>query len=543
MRRSALGLAVAAFSLTAGAKAATQRTSGRVEYATARRLYLDAGAREGLAPGATLQLKRGERPISTCRVDVVSARYATCIGVGQPGDTFALLPPLPVPTPRSEKLPAPLSDVETTRRHRVLEAAAQEKVEYRGAPPGPSIVSGRTEVRLAYATWASQRVGPWQQERLDVAVRGAPVGGGFALYADLSARRWSLRSGPVSARPDAPTQLYVWEAELARRPAQGGLALALGRVRPWSAPGSTVIDGGQAGGRTRGNVELGVFGGGVPDPGTLAPSFQRNTAGAYLAVQVAGDATSVVRFLRQEVRLAYSNGPELGRRAEAEALGQISLGRVLDLGAEVRVAYGDQTSTRVESTTVDVGLRPFERLSVLGSFRYTGLSVPERDGPGVILSGGAARHADVTASWEAAPWLTLSGVSGLAKDLTTGISRQFAGPQLGLPRLFGAAGGASIGFAAEGVATSGHTTWVQLLTNRPRWLQVLLRGSWFQTRSLGPYTEDELGAYASITAQLGPAVALRLAALGRAGGAPGIRPLGRGSLLGGTVDAALAGRF
>jgi hypothetical protein len=161
----------------------------------------------------------------------------------------------------------------------------------------------------------------------------------------------------------------------------------------------------------------------------------------------------------------------------------------------------------------------------------------------VILSGGAARHADVTASWEAAPWLTLSGVSGLAKDLTTGVSRQFAGPELGLPRLFGAAGGASIGFAAEGGATSGHTTWVQLLTNRPRWLQVLLRGSWFQTRSLGPYTEDELGAYASITAQLGPAVALRLAALGRAGGAPGIRPLGRGSLLGGTVDAALAGRF
>ncbi len=261
-------------------------------------------------------------------------------------------------------------------------------------------------------------------------------------------------------------------------------------------------------------------------------------------MQAAGDVTSVVRYLRQEVRLAYSNGPELGRRAEAEALGQISLGRVLDLGAEVRVAYGDQTSARLESTTIDVGLRPFERLSVLGSFRYLGLSVPERDGPGLILSGGAARHADVTASWEAAPWLTLSGVSGLAKDLTTGVSRQFAGPEVGLPQLFGAVGGASIGFSAEGGSTGGHTAWVQILTNRPRWLQALLRGSWFQTRSLGPYTEDELGAYASITAQLGPAVALRLAALGRAGGVPGTRPFGKsGSLLGGTVDAALAGRF
>ena len=135
------------------------------------------------------------------------------------------------------------------------------------------------------------------QERLDVAVRGAPVGAGFALYADLSARRWSLRSGAVLVRPDEQNQLYVWEAELVRRPTQGGLLLALGRVRPWSAPGSTIIDGAQAGWRTRGDVEFGLFGGGVPDPDTLAPSFQRATAGAYLSVQSAGDASSLVRWL------------------------------------------------------------------------------------------------------------------------------------------------------------------------------------------------------------------------------------------------------
>ena len=142
------------------------------------------------------------------------------------------------------------------------------------------------------------------------------------------------KEGPIAARPDEPTQLYVWEAELARRPAQGGLALALGRVRPWSAPGSSIIDGVQAGWRARSNVEFGVFGGGVPDPGTLAPSFERHTAGAYLAFQSTGDASSVVRYVRQETRFAYSNSPELGRRVEAEALAQMSLGRTLDLGAE-----------------------------------------------------------------------------------------------------------------------------------------------------------------------------------------------------------------
>jgi len=543
--RPALALAAAAaLASVSGARAGPRRTNGRVEYATARRLYLDAGGRDGLALGATLQLRRADRPASTCRVDTVSETRATCIGTGRPGDTFVLSPPAPLAMPGVERAPPPLSDAELARRQRLLETAAHEKVDYHGAPAF-TVLSGKSEVRLAYAAWAEQKVGPWRQERLDVAIRGMPLGGGFALYADLSARRWSQRSGPIAARPDEPTQLYVWEAELARRPAQGGLALAFGRVRPWSAPGSSLIDGGQAGWRTRSNVEFGVFGGGVPDPGTLALSFERHTAGAYLAFQSTGEVSSLVRYARQETRVAYSNSPELGRRVEAEGLAQISLGRMLDLGAQARVARGDRESADyLDGASVDVGFRPLDRLSLLGGFRYRGLSVPERDGPGTVLSGGAARHADLTASWEVVPWLTVSGVSGLVKDLTTGVSRRFAGPELGLPRLFGEVGGASAGYVAEDGWSSGQTAWVQLLTHRPRWLQVLLRVSWFQTRSPGASTEDELGAYASISAQLGPFAALRVSALGRAGGLPGVRPLGgAGGLLGGTLDASLAGRF
>jgi hypothetical protein len=538
--------AAAALAFPPGAPAAPRRTGGRVEYVTARRLYLDAGTRDGLEPGAMLQLNRGDKPASTCRIETVSDSHATCVGTGRPGDTFALSLSAPLAMPDVERAAQPLSDAEVARRRRLLDAAPHEKVDYQG-PPAFSVLSGKSEVRLAYATWAEQNVGPWHQERVDVAIRGMPVGGGFALYADLSARRWSQRSGTIVARPDDLTQLYVWEAELARRPAQGGLALAFGRVRPWSAPGSTIIDGGQAGWRTHGNVELGIFGGGVPDPATLAPSFERHTVGAYLAFQSTGDASSVVRYLRQETRFAYSNSPELGKRIEAEALAQVSLGRTLDLGAQARVARGDSESPDfLDGASVDLGFRPLERLSVLGGFRYQGLSVPERDGPGSALSGGAARHADLTASWEVDPRLTVSAVSGLVKDLTTGMSRRFAGPEIGLPRLLGDVGGLSLGFVAEDGWSGGHSAWVQLLTHRPRGLQVLLRVSWFQTKSLGPYIEDELGAYASISAQLGPSVALRISALGRAGGtpAPGVRPFAQnGSLLGGTLDATLAGRF
>jgi hypothetical protein len=407
-----------------------------------------------------------------------------------------------------------------------------------------SLFSGRTEVELAHATWASQQVGPWHQERLDAAIRGAPVGGGFSLYADLSARRWTERSGPISFRPDDAWQLYVWEAALARRPAQGGLAVALGRIRPWSAPGSTVIDGAQAGWRTANDVELGVFGGIVPDPATTSPSSDRAAAGGYLAAQATGDLASPLQFARQEFRLAYAKSPELGRRIEAETLSQVSLWRVLDIGAEARVSGGDGGTSGLEAFSADLGFRPLARLSFLGGFRYQGLSVPELDGPGALLRGGTARHADLSARWEFAPWLSLAAISGLAQDLTTGVSRKFAGPEIGFPQLFGEVGGASAGYAFEDGWSGGHTTWVQILTRRPRGLQALVRASWFQTRSLGPYTEDELGLSASLSAQLSEFMALRLAALGRAGGVPAVRPFsGTGSLLGGSFDVALAGRF
>ena len=78
---------LAALLAATAAPGAEPRRVGTVVYATARRLYLDAGAREGLAPGQVLHLESG-----TCRVEEVSARYATCVGNGRPGDTFALPP-------------------------------------------------------------------------------------------------------------------------------------------------------------------------------------------------------------------------------------------------------------------------------------------------------------------------------------------------------------------------------------------------------------------------------------------------------------------
>ncbi|MFL5442093.1 MAG: hypothetical protein ACJ79W_23325 [Myxococcales bacterium] len=537
MRRT--GIAVALAFLTASAPGWTAPRTARVVYATAGHLYLDAGTREGLVPGATLQLRRGGKG-SACRVEFVSDTHAACAGSGRIGELVALRRSVP-PRPAVERPSPPLSEAETARRRRVVETAPHAKVEYRAAA-GPGIASGKTEVELAYASWASQDSGSWHQQRLDVAVRGAPVGAGFSLYADLSARHWSRRPGVANFRPDAATQLYVWEAELVRRPAQGGPQLALGRVRPWSMPGGTIIDGAQAGWRTSGDLEFGIFGGGVPDAVTLAPSFSRATAGTFVSVQSAG--RGVVRWMREQVRLAWFGSPDDGRRIAVEGLSEISLAQVLDLSVDGRLSRGDFADASLDRVTLDAGLRPFERFSLAGGYRYQGRGVPELDGTAIGF-GGAARHADLTANWDIEPWLTLSGTSGIAHDLTTGVTRDFLGPGVALPRLFGDVGGASFGLLGEFGDTPGHSAFVQVVTQRPRFLQVVFRASWFQTSSLGPYAADELSASTAINAQLGSALSLRIAALGRAGGVPGVRPLsgGAGSLLGGTFDAGLAGRF
>ena len=49
-----------AIALVLASGAAARRTSGTVRYAIAGRLYLDAGARDGLAPEQTIELKRDD---------------------------------------------------------------------------------------------------------------------------------------------------------------------------------------------------------------------------------------------------------------------------------------------------------------------------------------------------------------------------------------------------------------------------------------------------------------------------------------------------
>jgi hypothetical protein len=502
--------------------------SGTVRYAMAERVYLDAGAHQGLTPGSVVHLRRDGREVGTCRIETVAETRATCIGAGAVGDTFALAPAPAKPQPPSRHPPVPRG--EEMRREAALASAAFEKVEFHAAERFPRRALG-AEVRLVHSAWSATEAGSWHQERLDVLVPGAPVWGGFSLFADLSARRWSRRADTARFRPADQNQLYVWEAALAHRPQPGDYALAFGRLRPRFVPGATSMDGAQAGWRTRGGIEAGLFGGAVPEPDTLAPSLRRGTLGTYWIVERAQGTA----LLRHEARVAFSSSPEFGQRVEGELLGQLWLARVVDFSADVRLGFGDSHSPgALDALRLDGMARPFERVSVAGGFRYDRLAMPW---------GGTGRRADLSATWDPVDWMAISALFGAYTDIGTSLARRFIGPELGFPRLFGGEGGVSLGFLAEDGWTSGRSTWGQISLRAPRWLRLLARLTWFQNGGLGPYTEDELSAYVSAGIELSPLVALRIAALGRAGGTPGTRPFGRTSAQGGSLDAQLAGRF
>jgi hypothetical protein len=374
---------------------------------------------------------------------------------------------------------------------------------------------------IGHATWWASGYRAWNQERADATIRGAPLGAGFTLDLDMSARRWSRRSDPISFRPVDPAQLYVWQASISHRGTDGGPAFSIGRVRPYRVPGQPILDGAQAGWRMEGGSEAGVFGGAVPNSVTLAPSFDHGTLGGYWIGQRVFEADSTVRFLRHEARIAFVNTDDLGKRLEGEALVEARITRRFDAALNVRASagaahgLGSLDGIRLDAVRVDATARPFDSLSLSGSFRHEGGSVPELDGPGHLLLGGEARHADASVTWEPREALRLSVLSGLSTDLVTQKTRSWIGPEVALTRLFGDRGGVSVGYFQEEGWAPGRSAWIQILTRSQGVLQVLARVSWFRTSDIAPVDLDELGVSTSIQAQLAAHAAFRLSATAR----------------------------
>ena len=315
----------------------------------------------------------------------------------------------------------------------MLESAPHPLVEFQG---GGANRRTSAEVQLGHTSWYTTNVNStFHQERADVSLRGMPLFGGFRLYLDATAVGWTSRPEGFRALARSTAQLYVREGELVTREPGSRLALAVGRVWPWFVPGVAMFDGAQAGWRSRdGDFEVGGFGGGVPDPVTLSPSFERVAAGAYLAGRRTGGEDAALRLLQYETRVSYMSTPQAATRVELEGRARAWLGRRTDVGLWARFGLGDaQAPGAVDAARLDVAMHPSEQWRFSGGVRYDGglaLDAPPMDG---LDLGSRALHADVTATWQPTAGFS-AGLTGVAaRDIEEALGRQLVGTGAGLP--------------------------------------------------------------------------------------------------------------
>ena len=414
-------------------------------------------------------------------------------GSRAPGPT--LLPPLPTPE-------------ELAVRARAAAEAPIARIEFRpdarreaGAGTGRRIIVAGFE----HVSWASTGASTLSVERIDLALHGAPLGAGVLLDVEARAERWVPSANP-RFRPEDDARLYLWQAQLTAP--VSAVRLSAGRILPYRILGATVFDGASASVR-RGNAELGLFGGAVPEPDTISPTSDRATGGGFWSLERAHGGGA----LRHEGRLAVVRSPELGTRVEATLAGRAFL-RAVDVSAEAQLGAGgeEQATALIDAARVDVAARPTRTVSAGASYRHTGLDWP--DAPEPALFPGRSDAADAWGAVELGSFLRVGATGGFSRDAASGLDRSWVGPELGIPRLFGRRGGVMLGYLEEGGWLAGRSAYAQLFARPWDPVRLLGRATWAHAKTLG-VDRDEVGLLASAAAELGRHFGLRLSALGR----------------------------
>jgi len=484
---------------------------GTVRNATRLRAYLDAGSREGLAVGQVLQLGRKGQPVGQCTVETVTERNATCVGPGvRAGDTFPVNPRAAGALPA--QLPARPGPDEQARRLQAVQATTTAPLEHKGKQPAEVAErQRRVEVGLSHFTFATSGFSADQVERVYAVARDVEVLRNTRLNLDVTGVYRTATQETERFQTGTKPLVWVREASLAWSDPRGPWRLAAGRVLPWTLPGGPIFDGVQAGWRAAGVGELGLFGGAVPDAMTTAPGLDRATAGGYWAWELAGPKSLV----RNEARVAWVRLPGGKSRIEGELTAQAWLVRQLDLSAQARFATGDYAApNKLEALRLDLGWHRPGVFSVAGGYRHDESRIPDEAAP--ALHPGRTRHCWGNVSWDRMGWLRVRLTGGYTHDLISRIDRTFAGPELAMPRLFGARGGLALGYAEELGHQAGRNAWLQgdvALGLRSR---LMARASWFMDARPSPLSADQTAGLAlSGLVDLAPWLRLRLSALGR----------------------------
>lgn len=505
--------------LLAAAVANAVTNGGEVAYVTAGTAYLDVGANDGLNRGQKLKLVRGKRAVGSCEVVQVSATRALCTGArAQSGDRFSF-PVVSVPgtgkADKNKKGPATQrktlpSEAQLASLRVLVEQAPIEKVVHQRTSSAFSL-RGSTTLRQEVWGITTTPGGVFGRSSLDASARaglGLPN-----VFAQASLRVLGDLVAPPEQRfrPGELVELYVWGASVG---VSDGLVVGeVGRFYARKVPGALLLDGAQAGVRFfGGTTEVGAYGGMIPELRTLAPGFGRLTAGAYVASDVnAADGVMVM----PRARLGVVSAPDFATmRGELEAQTQVSWRNVGALATSVRAGLGGAADLlpSLDAVSLDADVVALPSVRVSGGYRYFGGSPVDFDVIAQAPPIGGAHHAQAGARWEALTDLRVGLVSGLGFDNLSAAFRGFLGPELELPRAFGALGGLGVGYLEEFGSSAGRSAWVATSLGFLPVLSLTARASYFATAPFEAAVGDsfrEIGLMTLLDAPILPGLSLR----------------------------------
>jgi hypothetical protein len=352
--------------------------------------------------------------------------------------------------------------------------------------------SARGTLTLRQHLWSTNTApdGFFARTAMDASVF-AGIGIYPGLYTSAALTVWSDALGPATqrTRPGEPAEVYLWNASVG---VNDGLVVGeLGRFRGKKLPGIPLLDGAQLGVRPTPSIEVGAYGGLIPDLVTVYPGAERVTGGLYAAFDWA-----VVDglLLLPRVRVAALSTPDFAAvRGEVEAQTLVSWAGVGSLGGSVRSSVGTDGVPTLDAGRVDFDLAPLRELRLSAGYRYLATPVfdldlkPPAEGVTPVGLVGGHHHGSASASYRVADWLSIGALSGAALDESQGIERLWVGPELRVPL---GIGGVDFGYLEELGDFGGRSGWAGGWVSPFSILRLAGRLSYFENNFVGDASRE-----------------------------------------------------
>lgn len=437
--------------------AAPEKHTAAVSYVGDGFVYLNKGVADGLNVGDKVRvLRRRRRRAGTCVIEALSQHNARCAGelkAGPRSAVFRATPPVPPAPPRA--LPTTPADA-VEQAQVALSQQAFTPVPFtgeRGKPPFrfPVRVTARSRswITADRATVPGQ-ARAFHRQVVTLAVRGAPLFvDGLRLFANGEVVGAAFSPPEARFRRRDPARLNVWRASVRYRPDGSFVSVEAGRILPFRAPGARLVDGISASLRLLDDrVEIGAYAGLSPEASRLYPRINTYAAATFAAVDWSlGDVA-----LSARARLGATADLGLRARGEAEVALAGGWSRYLQGAAGVRATLESEAllAPTVDLAYAELWSTPGYGLRLSTSYRYNARAFPSIDlaGPvGYAPSALGFHHANLNAGWEPLDFIGARMLAGGAFDHGQFDWRAWAGPEVGVPNLFGTS--AWIGYREE----------------------------------------------------------------------------------------------